>query len=225
MPRPTHTRIPRAHLSTAFSVWYATPRSAHCVLDRCFEALCVEGRHTLDPPQTLGGVPDGEREHRLRIRGIDDVDEIVIALRVVDRLYLDAQFVELCLGLPDSLRLLACVLRAQISKQHIFHGHLHVMWIVLREDHAIIRLLATGAHAVSPLPGSPHHGRSRLCCGALERDWHKADIPRCLLFVRLGVKRTWARVCANKRPRHRSRKARRTWSCSGLVKYEMTVRS
>jgi hypothetical protein len=85
------------------------------ILDRCFEALCVEGRHTLDPPQTLGGVPDGEREHRLRIRGIDDVDEIVVALRVVDRLYLDAQFVELCLGLLDSLRLLACVLRAQIS--------------------------------------------------------------------------------------------------------------
>src|SRR6516162_10257967 len=77
----------------------AAPRSAHRVLDRCFEALCVEGRHTLDPPQMLGGVPNGEREHRLRIRGIDDVDEIVIALRIVDRLYLDAQFVELCLGL------------------------------------------------------------------------------------------------------------------------------
>src|SRR5215831_6198240 len=124
-------------------------RSARCVLDRRFEALCVEGRHTLDPPQTLGGVPDGEREHRLRIRGIDDVDEVVVALRVVDRLYLDAQFVELCLGLPDSLRLLTCVLRVQISKQHIFHNHLHVMWIVLREDHAIIRLLATSTHAVS----------------------------------------------------------------------------
>src|SRR6516225_3512466 len=99
-------------------------RSARCVLDRRFEALCVEGRHTLDPPQTLGGVPDRECEHRLRIRGIDDVDEVVVALRVVDRLYLDTQFVELCLGLPDSLRLLACVLRVQISKQHIFHGHL-----------------------------------------------------------------------------------------------------
>ena len=32
----------------------ATPRSARCVLTRCFEGLCVEGRHTLDPPQTLG---------------------------------------------------------------------------------------------------------------------------------------------------------------------------
>src|SRR5262245_42992860 len=94
----------------------------------------------------LGGVPDGEREHRLRIRGIDDVDEVVVALRVVDRLDLDAQFVELCLGLLDSLRLLACVLRAQISKQHIFHGYLHVMWIVVREDLAIIRLVATSAH-------------------------------------------------------------------------------
>ena len=47
---------------------------------------------------------DGEREHRLRIRGIDDVDEIVVALRVVDRLYLDAQFVELCLGLLEPFR-------------------------------------------------------------------------------------------------------------------------
>src|SRR5262245_62527471 len=95
----------------------------------------------------LGGVPHGEREHRLRIRGIDDVDEVVVALRVVDRLDLDAQFVELCLGLLDSLRLLACVLRAQISKQHIFHGYLHVMWIVLREDLAMIRRPATSAHA------------------------------------------------------------------------------
>src|SRR5262249_56932842 len=103
------------------------PRSARRALDRCFEALCVEGRHTLDPPETLAGVPDGEREHRLRIRGIDDVDEIVVALRVVDRLYLNAQLVELCLGLLNALRLLTCVFRAQISKQHIFHGHLHLM--------------------------------------------------------------------------------------------------
>ena len=27
--------------------------TARCVLDRCFEALWVEGRQTLDPPQTL----------------------------------------------------------------------------------------------------------------------------------------------------------------------------
>jgi hypothetical protein len=77
------------------------PRSTRRVLDRCFEALCVECRHTLDPPETLAGVPDGEREHCRRIRSIDDVDEIVVALRVVDRLDLDFQFVELCLGLPD----------------------------------------------------------------------------------------------------------------------------
>src|SRR5262245_34545157 len=25
---------------------------------------CSEGRHTLDPPQTLGGVSEGKREHR-----------------------------------------------------------------------------------------------------------------------------------------------------------------
>src|ERR1700741_4388690 len=81
----------------------------------------------------LGGVPDGEREHRLWIRGIDDVDEIVVALRVVDRLDLDAQSVELCPGFADPLRLLACPLRAQISEQHIFHSHLHVMLIILRE--------------------------------------------------------------------------------------------
>src|SRR5215471_21221351 len=124
-------------------------RSARRVLDRCFEALCVEGRHTLDPPETLRRVPDGEREHRLRIRGIDDVDEIVVALRVVDRLDLDAQFVELGLGLLDPLRLFACVLRAQISKQHIFHGYLHVVWIVLHEDLASIRLPASSAHAIS----------------------------------------------------------------------------
>ena len=67
------------------------------------------------------------------IRGIDDVDEIVVALRVVDRLDFDAQLVELCLGLVDPLRLLACPLRAQIAKQHIFHGHLHVMLIILHE--------------------------------------------------------------------------------------------
>src|SRR5262245_66380651 len=111
-------------------------RSVRCVLDRCFEALCVEGWHTLDPPQTLGGVPDGEREHRLRIRGIDDIDEIVVALRVVDRLYLDAQFVVLCLGLLDSARLLACALRAPVCQQLILPGYLHVLWIVLREEHA-----------------------------------------------------------------------------------------
>src|SRR5262245_54368959 len=117
----------------------------------------------------LGGVPDGEREHRLRIRGIDDVDEVVVALRVVDRFDLDAEFVELCLGFLDSLRLLACVLRAQISKQHIFHGYLHVMWIVVREDLAIIRLVATSAHAFmrksrldSPRPGAIHVVASRL---------------------------------------------------------------
>src|SRR5262245_5272010 len=100
------------------------PRSARRALDRCFEGLCVEGRHTLDPPETLAGVPDGEREHRLGIRRIDDVDEIVVALRVVDRLYLNAQLVELCLGLLNALRLLARVFRAL---------HLHLMWIVLRE--------------------------------------------------------------------------------------------
>src|SRR5215475_13639835 len=126
-----------------------------------------------------GGVPHGERKHRLRIRGIDDVDEVVVALRVVDRLDLDAQFVELCLGLLDSLRLLACVLRAQISKQHIFHGYLHVMLIVVREDLAMIRLAATSAHAFmsnafmsnafmrksrldSPRPGAIHVVASRL---------------------------------------------------------------
>ena len=41
-------------------------QSARRVLDRGFEALWVEGRHTLDPAQTLGGVPDGEREHGCR---------------------------------------------------------------------------------------------------------------------------------------------------------------
>ena len=61
----------------------------------------------------------------------------------------DAQFVELGLGLLDPLRLLACVLRAQISKQHIFHGYLHVVWIVLHEDLASIRLPASSAHAIS----------------------------------------------------------------------------
>src|SRR5262249_26230754 len=35
------------------------------------------------------------------------------------------------------------------SKQHIFHGYLHVVWIVLREDLAIIRLPARSAHAIS----------------------------------------------------------------------------
>ena len=45
-------------------------------------------RHTLDPPQTLSAVADGEREHRLRIRRIDAVDEIVVALRLVARFYL-----------------------------------------------------------------------------------------------------------------------------------------
>src|SRR5215469_13839340 len=108
-------------------------RSARRVLDRCFEALCVEGRHTLDPPQTLGRVPDGEREHRFRIRGINNVDEIVVALRVVDRLDLDTQIVELCLGVADPLRLLARPLWAQITKQHIFHGNLHVILIIVRE--------------------------------------------------------------------------------------------
>src|SRR5262249_9090271 len=154
MPRRTGTRASpalaiitgggqrKAKLSTA-------TRSGRRVLDRGFEALCVEGRHALDPSQMLGGVPDGEREHRLRVRGIDDVDEIVVALRVVDRLDLDAQFVELGLGLLDSLRLLARVLRAQISKQHIFHGYLHVVWIVLREDLAIIRLPARRAHTIA----------------------------------------------------------------------------
>ena len=32
-------------------------------MQRLFHA-CSEGRHTLDPPQILGGVPEGEREHR-----------------------------------------------------------------------------------------------------------------------------------------------------------------
>src|SRR6478735_4868098 len=106
---------------------------AGCVLDRGFEGLRVEGRHALDPPQTLSRVPDGEREHRLRLRGIHDVDEIVVTLRVVDRLDLDAQLVELCLGLADPLRLLACPLRTQITQQHIFHGYLHMTLIMLRE--------------------------------------------------------------------------------------------
>ena len=110
---PNATRVsPRLSINGGEAKLRATSRSARCVLDRRFEAPCVERRHTLDPPQTLGGVPDGEREHGLRIRGIDDVDEVVVTLRVVDRLYLDAQFVELCLGLLDSLRLLARVLRA-----------------------------------------------------------------------------------------------------------------
>src|SRR5262249_2405505 len=36
--------------ATSCEPWRAQPR---CVVDRCFEALWVEGRHTLDPPQTL----------------------------------------------------------------------------------------------------------------------------------------------------------------------------
>src|SRR5262249_8940793 len=36
--------------ATSCEPWRAQPR---CVLDRCFEPLWVEGRHTLDPPQTL----------------------------------------------------------------------------------------------------------------------------------------------------------------------------
>ena len=66
----------------------------------------------MDPAQTLGGVPDGKRKERLRIRGIDDVDEIVLALRIVDRLDLDAKFVEPCLSLADPVRLFVCPFRA-----------------------------------------------------------------------------------------------------------------
>src|ERR1700751_6084775 len=123
-------------------------RSVRSVLDCSFEGLCFERRHALDPPQTVGGVPDGKRKDRLRIPSIDDVDEIVVALGVVDGLELDAQFVELCLGLADPLRLLLGPLRAQISKQHIFHDHLHGMLIILREGHAIIRRLVSQAYAV-----------------------------------------------------------------------------
>src|SRR5262245_47850004 len=50
-----------------------------------------------------------------------------------------------------------------------FMGYLHVMWIVVREDLAIIRLVATSAHAFmrksrldSPRPGAIHVVASRL---------------------------------------------------------------
>src|SRR5207247_6894972 len=85
------TRLAQAkwHRWLAGKLRATTRRLARGVLDRGFEGLCVKGRHTLDSPQTLGRVPDGEREHRLLIRGIDDVDEIVVALRVMDRLDLN----------------------------------------------------------------------------------------------------------------------------------------
>src|SRR5262245_7352571 len=110
----------------------------------------------------LGGVPHGERKHRLRIRGIDDVDEIVIALRVVDRLNLDAQFVEFCLGLLDSLRLFACVLRAQISKQHIFHRPppRHVDRSARRPCNYTLSRDQRPCRFALPPPASPRHGRS-----------------------------------------------------------------
>jgi len=51
---------PTAHAHPPFTAKQSCKplRSARCALDRRFEALCVEGWHTLDPPQTLGGVPD-----------------------------------------------------------------------------------------------------------------------------------------------------------------------
>src|SRR5262249_47096718 len=39
------------------------------------------------------------------------------------------------------------------------------------------------APAAPPLPTDRGY---LFRCGALGRDWHKADIPRCLLFVRFG---------------------------------------
>ena len=58
----------------------------------------------MESPQPLVGVPDGKGKNRFRLRGIDDVDEIVVTLRVVDRLDLDAKFVELRVGFANPLR-------------------------------------------------------------------------------------------------------------------------
>ena len=90
-----------------------------------FSLACSELKEP--EPETLGGVPDGKRKNRFRIPGIHDADEIVIALRVVDGLELNAQFVELCFGLADPLPLLFGPLRAQTSEQHIFNDRLHGM--------------------------------------------------------------------------------------------------
>ena len=90
----------------------AADRLAASVLDRAFEGLGVKGRHALHLAEALGRIPDREGEHRPCIRSVDDVDEIVVALRVVDRLDLDTQRVELGFGLVDPLRLLACPFRA-----------------------------------------------------------------------------------------------------------------
>src|SRR5262245_819767 len=90
-------------------------RLARYVLERGLERFCVEGRHGLHLAETLRRVPDREGKHRPRIRRINDIDEIVVALRVVDRLDLDAELVEFRLGLANPLRLLACPFRAQTT--------------------------------------------------------------------------------------------------------------
>jgi hypothetical protein len=61
MPRPTA----HAHPQFTAKQSYEPLRSARCVLDRRFEALCVEGS-----APDAGGVPDRECEHRLRIRKV-----------------------------------------------------------------------------------------------------------------------------------------------------------
>src|SRR5262249_53674852 len=91
------------------------------LLRRCDERLLAIGgpRH---PPQPLVGVPDREREHRLGIGRIGDVDEIVLALRVVDRLDSDAELPRLGARERGAAHMLGRPFLADAPEQNELHG-------------------------------------------------------------------------------------------------------
>src|SRR3546814_14940557 len=86
-------------------------------------------RQALDQAKSLGSVPDRVGVHLFGIGGSVDVDEVVVALRLVDRLELDPQLLKLGFGLADPLRLFARPDRAERAEENVFHGNLHIVLI------------------------------------------------------------------------------------------------
>src|SRR5215470_59480 len=80
--------------------------------------------HALDTTHPLRRIPHREAQQRFGIGSIDDIDEIVVALGVVDRLQLDAELFELATRLVGALGLLKRPFGTERPEKNIPHGYL-----------------------------------------------------------------------------------------------------
>src|SRR5215468_9114139 len=84
----------------------ASARGSFGCLHGGLELVGRKSWHAVDATHSLRCIPHREAQQRFGIWRIDDIDEIVVSLGVVDRLYLDAKLFELATRLVGTLGLL-----------------------------------------------------------------------------------------------------------------------